>query len=299
MHADTQTQWQIAGCKGGVPETIPLNLVVDYPVRWSRYKVLRDLLQNFYDAVGHQAWQQRFSYTHRRYDFSSWYPVIKYLIERVADSAEQTQRWRDKHPGLLVAERVKRNQLPEYNRRRQALDWVRQERRGYRLVQDGFYKLGYPRLETACEQADGFSRVREPQGVEVDLIRILEELTATVLDGFFGNDPIPPCKVIDAGRAAWEGMTVTLRMSEPRKNLDGLTVRYRLPWVALKSSAMTKCGFPRAWSTYLHERAHCFGGDQSAAFSLALTHLLQTTLRHGPDIARAEARWVEACERQS
>jgi hypothetical protein len=53
--------------------------------------------------------------------------------------------------------------------------------------------------------------------------------------------------------------------------------------------------FLRAFSTYLHERAHCFGGDRSAAFSLALTQLLQITLRHGPEIARAEAMWGELC----
>ncbi len=365
MKADTETHRQIAGRQGDVPEIIPLNLIVDYPVRWSRYKVLRDFLQNFYDAVGYQAWQERFSYTrdkealllkaegigfsydwlvpigastkrqepgkyagyfgegfkiaslcalrdygwnielasrnwelrvvvqdliidgqqvpslayhlwrrpqsrpdtvlalhpfsghddgvlesavssfyypenplfgaeiwssssaavfHRsprakpahfpstydydgsgivfagyqalgsfpfplivaqhdfrrqdrerntfytmdvlevlrhvcglvspacafqllevfrskwysyprkRYDLKSWYPVIQRLIERVGSSAEQTARWRDKYPGLLVAERVKARQLPEYNRRRQALDWVRQEYPGHRLV---------------------------------------------------------------------------------------------------------------------------------------------------------------------
>lgn len=41
-------------------ETISLNLIWDYPVAWSRYKVLRDFVQNFYDAVGHEAWGQRF-----------------------------------------------------------------------------------------------------------------------------------------------------------------------------------------------------------------------------------------------
>ena len=42
---------------------IPLNLILDYPVNWSRYKVLRDLVQNFYDAVGCQEWHKRFSYS--------------------------------------------------------------------------------------------------------------------------------------------------------------------------------------------------------------------------------------------
>ncbi len=114
-----------------------------------------------------------------------------------------------------------------------------------------------------------------------------------MLDGFFGDGPLPPCKVIDARRASWEGMTVTLRLSKLRKTRDGFAVRYRLPWVALKESVLTKEGFPRAFSTFVHERAHCFGGDQSAAFSLALTRLLQITLRHGSEIAQAQATWEE------
>ncbi len=48
--------------KGSAPELIPLNLVYDYPVRWSKYKVLRDFVQNFYDGVGHHEWNDRFKY---------------------------------------------------------------------------------------------------------------------------------------------------------------------------------------------------------------------------------------------
>jgi hypothetical protein len=44
----------------GEPCCIPLNLIFDYPVRWSRYKVLRDLIQNFYDSIPPQAWAERF-----------------------------------------------------------------------------------------------------------------------------------------------------------------------------------------------------------------------------------------------
>ena len=43
----------------GVTE-IPLNLVFTYPVRWSRFKVLRDLVQNFYDAIGRRDWARHF-----------------------------------------------------------------------------------------------------------------------------------------------------------------------------------------------------------------------------------------------
>jgi hypothetical protein len=53
----------LVGQNGTEPKIVPLNLVLDYPVAWSRYKVLRDLVQNFYDAVGCRAWQERFSHS--------------------------------------------------------------------------------------------------------------------------------------------------------------------------------------------------------------------------------------------
>jgi len=45
---------------GRRPTEVNLNLVWDYPVFWSKYKVLRDLIQNFYDAVGPAEWHRRF-----------------------------------------------------------------------------------------------------------------------------------------------------------------------------------------------------------------------------------------------
>jgi len=41
---------------------ISLNLVYDYPVRWSRYVVLRDFVQNFYDSIGWRDWSTAFNY---------------------------------------------------------------------------------------------------------------------------------------------------------------------------------------------------------------------------------------------
>jgi len=43
-------------------KTISLNLIYDYPVKWSKYKVLRDFIQNFYDAVDYNEFHKRFSY---------------------------------------------------------------------------------------------------------------------------------------------------------------------------------------------------------------------------------------------
>ena len=43
-----------------VSKTVPLNIVFSYPVHWSKYKVLRDFAQNFYDAVTPERWAEAF-----------------------------------------------------------------------------------------------------------------------------------------------------------------------------------------------------------------------------------------------
>ena len=39
---------------------VPLNIVTTYPVRWTKYKVFRDFVQNFYDSVGYLQWEKDF-----------------------------------------------------------------------------------------------------------------------------------------------------------------------------------------------------------------------------------------------
>lgn len=41
---------------------IPLNIVYEYPVEWSKYKVLRDYIQNFYDASSISDFSKQFTY---------------------------------------------------------------------------------------------------------------------------------------------------------------------------------------------------------------------------------------------
>lgn len=43
-------------------EIINLNLIMSYPVKWNMYKILRDFIQNFYDAVQNEQFSERFSY---------------------------------------------------------------------------------------------------------------------------------------------------------------------------------------------------------------------------------------------
>lgn len=53
----------------GEGKLIPLDLVMDYPVNWDFWQVLRDLIQNFYDTIGYEHFHQEFEYHYEYEDF--------------------------------------------------------------------------------------------------------------------------------------------------------------------------------------------------------------------------------------
>lgn len=54
--------WSGIGEKASEPELIPLHLVFEYPVRWSKFQIFRDFIQNFFDAIGSAGFHDRFTY---------------------------------------------------------------------------------------------------------------------------------------------------------------------------------------------------------------------------------------------
>lgn len=239
-----------------------------------------------------QAVQSRwYDIPRRKYDFDSWHSIIGTLVRNIAASPEQKRIWRGQYPHLLVARQVKRNDIPQYNRRRQALDWMRTSGMRYRLVQEAFLALGYPTLEQACEQDGGFSVTREPNPVESKRIQVLEGLASLLLPELLAQIELPPCKIIKSERAAWQGMTTCIPIKGDPPSFRGLSLRYRLPYVALKEALLRSDHFGNALSTYLHELAHMFGGDGSVSFSRALSELMEITLSNSRLIAQWQDRW--------
>lgn len=232
-----------------------------------------------------------YEYPRKKFDFHSLYPIIKTLTRIVAKSCEQKALWRQKYPGLLVATQVRKTDLQAYNRRRQALAWLRDSEKKYRLVQDGFGALGYPTLEQLCEEHGGFSVVRDPHGKEIELIQLIEAATSALLGDFLKNKRLPPCKIIRSESAVWSGMTSCVALKQPECTSMGLKIRYDLPYVGLKKGLLDKGHFGNALSTYLHELAHMFGGDRSATFSRALTKILDISLTNSRLIGQFQKKW--------
>ena len=227
----------------------------------------------------------------KKYDFESWNGIIRTLVRNISTSNEQTAKWKQSYPHLLVATQVKKSDLPNYNRRRQALDWRRHSGHSFRLVQEVFARLGYPTLESMCEQRDGFSVTREPDVFERIRVDMLERFVQILVPDLFIDIQLPPCKIIKSEKAAWRGMTTCIPIATRNHKFREVPVRYKLPYVALKSSLLYSDNFGNAFSTYLHELAHMFGGDRSASFSQVLSELMEVILSNACLIAECQQQW--------
>ncbi len=60
---------------------IPLNIVMTYPVHWTKYQVFRDFIQNFYDSVGYREWKDRFCYSYKDDMLCLWINGISFSYE--------------------------------------------------------------------------------------------------------------------------------------------------------------------------------------------------------------------------
>jgi hypothetical protein len=245
-------------------------------------KVLRVVKSRWYD-------QPR-----KKYDFESWHGIIGRLVRNVAASSRLKAAWRKEFPDLLVARQVKRSEISRYNRRRQALDWARLSGKRFRLVQEAFEEMGYPKLEDVCEQDGGFSRIRNPMDAETERIKIMEAFVSRLFPELLRENVLPPCKIIKGGRSTWQGMTECTPIKSRALILGGLTQRYQLPYVALKENLLDANEFGEALGTYLHELAHMFGGDRSASFSRALSEMMSVLLSNSRLISLYEKKWNDS-----
>jgi hypothetical protein len=107
--------------------------------------------------------------------------------------------------------------------------WFRSSEKKYKLVQGSFRSLGYPTIEEECEKHDGFSVLRQPQGIESDLITVLETVSKMILIEFLDDIHYPECRIIKTENAIWSGMASCHRISVPKKTARGLKVRFRVP----------------------------------------------------------------------
>lgn len=233
------------------------------------------------------------TYPKEKYGHSSYYTVVKNLVKRIYISSDQTEAFMRENPNLLVVNYIKNSDMFTKNRRTQALSWLKVQCNRYILVQDSFAYLGYPTLEDECERYGGFSVVDTPGMEDRMYIDLIEETVAELLVSDFYPEKLPQCKIISNDDASWMGMANCKKLNQTKTNVTGLKLKYSLSFVAIKKHLLKRDCFEEAFTTYLHELCHCFGGESSVNFNRALTEVISILLKNPEKVTRARDRWRE------
>lgn len=234
-----------------------------------------------------------YRYPKKRSEISvnDWSPVVNALIRRIWFSDEATKKFRDKYPNLLCAARTKGKK--ERMVRQQALSWKGQQGGKYRLVKDSFSLLGYDFLENVCRENGGLSdhirMVNEMERMGADLMK---SLARNIYGDFFGTEnDWPELWIADNPGTVYRGMGEFERRKEKAKNDRGLDIRYRIARLIIDGSVFRQGSFSKAFSAYIHELCHAFGGDASERCSNGMTIAMEMMLNHRENVMIAEKRW--------
>jgi len=78
---------------------------------------------------------------------------------------------------------------------------------------------------------------------------------------------------------------------EKKFNREGYRIRYSIHHVEIKKRLLESDAFMEAFATYCHELCHCFGGDASKIFSLALTDVIALTIQNQNVLEAYHGQW--------
>jgi len=232
----------------------------------------------------------------RSFAVGSWSNVVTRLAHRIARDPEVVRAWRAERPLALVCEPLRRGDVHAGNRRRQALAWARHAAPGAPRVQAAFLRLGYPRIEEACEQAGGFPAPITPSTVIQRRLLALDAFAEEALGDLLASSPVPRVNVMDLHGSGWRGIAETVHESNGVWSRTGRRARRRILSLTLDNEALQAELPASSLATYIHERCHAFGGDESAGFSAALTDAIGLIAANQPALTRLKEAWRAATD---
>ena len=237
-------------------------------------------------------------YSSKKIDYT-FFPVINRLVEIIARSNSAKTQFFSKYPDLLVTEKLTRTDHGGRYRRRLARTWACSTNKKYKFVQSAFSRLGYATLESKCHENGGFLEFQSASELEKQLVTILECYARLIFDDFFGFVDYPEVNIISNSSAIWLGMANLEPITGKKINKYGLQIRYSLRSIALKRSLFFRENYGQAWSTYIHELTHVFGGDQSAGFSRALSLTMDICMHEIDSLSSLRDMWQQSFDKSA
>ncbi|MDR2705652.1 MAG: hypothetical protein LBC02_07730 [Planctomycetaceae bacterium] len=228
-----------------------------------------------------------YDYPDSQEDVESWYAVVRKLILRMRHDSNITKIFCEQNPNLVVCPKPT-NKFDEI-RKKQALEWKKTYLSQMTLVQENFGLLGYKNIIDLCEKAGGFNVTRKPTPKEEGALDILKSAAMEVLHDFVYDFPLS--LVIDNDSSVYAGTAITTPNKIKKVNSKGYKVKYQITRIEIKRNLLRGDCFMDAFATYCHELCHCFGGDASQPFSLALTDVMALMIQKSITIDKYRKQW--------
>jgi hypothetical protein len=227
------------------------------------------------------------AYPKDKNDVNTWHTVVRKLIRNLYWEPKDAAVFMKKHPALAPYSRPEN--ISAHNEYDQAISWRRLYAPHLRLVQDSFRHLGYKSIVDLCREAGGFNDTRKPSHFESLLFGILSKAATAILEGFVSD--APDCVIIGNASSVMSGTAKVTKLKDVWQNSSGMRVRFSVKSIEIKQHLFARDRFAEAFATYCHELCHCFGGDSSAAFSRALTRLVEIVIDKSDCIKRYGDEW--------
>ena len=233
-----------------------------------------------------------YTYPNAKYGYNSYYTVVKNLIFRISSDFELSNEFRVLNTNLLTADKIEACDFSKTRDRSFSLTWLKNNPQ-YKLVQDNFSLLGYNSLEDVCSENNALPIVRYTTEKEQKYIDILEHTAKKILGNFLPFETFPAYKIIQNTSSSTRGYVEIIKLNKTIKTCYGFRFKLMLSTMCLKQDILKKHSFNTAFSTFIHELCHCFGGDKSEAFSYALTQALDIILKNSIIIIESNQLWDE------
>ena len=224
--------------------------------------------------------------------YGKCYPDIIMNITRWIDKdSDAGKRFIEKYAESLVADDFF---LPSEEKRLikswfQSTDFAMSRRK----VLACFAWIGIKPLKKLCAENDGFILELEPDFKEQKCIDVLRRCGEELFADLYCYNHLPGCRIIKDYAGNAQGIANTVKAQNAEKNKLGMKVKREIRNICLRKSLFKKKGFADAFTTYIHELLHQYGGDASVDFRKVLL-IMNTRLIEAGDITdRYRKEWDE------
>lgn len=226
-------------------------------------------------------------------DIYTWYYVINQLVRNVSRSKVYSGLFLKENPNLVCVERnvgdKRKNGSVESAQR-----WARERGDKRRKVNPIFRLLKVPSLVEEYKMS-GMGIYREPAGVEIRRVHILQSVVKTVMKDVLNTDNLADIILLRENENYPGALTFAERCYGKKKhNGCRVSYKYKITKAVVEERYLSEECFEEALLRYMDILCHCFGTDRNANVNGMLTECGGILIRFRKMIQDAKKEWVRS-----